>query len=251
MTGTTSEPSGARGPSARRRRGAAGGPGLGARLRSACRAGGSRGCGWRGPGGTGRSPRGRRSSGGPGRPAPRETPAGWRGRSRRPGRAAAWSLGRRRRPARAASAVDATAWPPVHAVTGVVAGAATEHLDGVAEAHPLGPHHPVDDRAAGLAGPHAVPEVLRRGDHQRGGVVVVERAAARPGRPRPSSAPPPTGSPARPGPPPSSAARSPRRGCGPRAPPPKNFPCRICHTGCVILAYSCPNDGVITGRKRS
>ena len=52
-----------------------------------------------------------------------------------------------------------------------------QHLDGVAEAHPLGAHHPVDDRAAHLAGPHAVPEVLGRRDHERGGVVVVERAA--------------------------------------------------------------------------
>ena len=56
--------------------------------------------------------------------------------------------------------------------------AGAQQLERVAEAHPLGLHHPVDGTAPGLAGPHAVPETLGRGDHERGGVVVVERAAA-------------------------------------------------------------------------
>ena len=47
----------------------------------------------------------------------------------------------------------------------------------MAEGDPLGLHHPVDGGAADLAGPHAVPEALGRRDDERGGVVVVERAA--------------------------------------------------------------------------
>jgi hypothetical protein len=46
------------------------------------------------------------------------------------------------------------------------------------EAHPFGSHHPVDHRAAGLARPQAMPQVLRRRDHQRRRLVFVERAAA-------------------------------------------------------------------------
>ena len=98
-----------------------------------------------------------------------------------------------------------------------------EHLDGMAEAHPLGAHHPVDGRATRLARPHAVPEVLRRRDHQGRGCRRRGTGSIRPDRPRPSSAPPRSGSPARPGPLPFSAARSPHLRCGPRAPPPKNF----------------------------
>ena len=42
------------------------------------------------------------------------------------------------------------------------------------EADTLGLHHPVDHRAAALAGPQAVPQVLVRADHQAGLMVVVE-----------------------------------------------------------------------------
>ena len=52
-----------------------------------------------------------------------------------------------------------------------------EQLDGVADAHPLGAHHPVDGRTADLAGAHAVPESLRGGDDEGGGVVLVEGTA--------------------------------------------------------------------------
>ncbi|MBK6407932.1 MAG: hypothetical protein IPF66_24750 [Holophagales bacterium] len=53
-----------------------------------------------------------------------------------------------------------------------------QDLDGVPEAHPFGLHHPVDRRAAGLAGPEAVPEVLGRRHDEGGLAVVVEGAAA-------------------------------------------------------------------------
>jgi hypothetical protein len=52
-----------------------------------------------------------------------------------------------------------------------------QQLDSVPEAQPLGLHHPVDHRAAPLAGPETVLEVLRRRDHQRGRVIVVEGTA--------------------------------------------------------------------------
>ena len=45
----------------------------------------------------------------------------------------------------------------------------------MSEAHGFRFHHPVDDRAALLAGAEAVPEVLPRGDHERRLVIVVER----------------------------------------------------------------------------
>ncbi len=48
----------------------------------------------------------------------------------------------------------------------------------MAEAHPFGLHYPVDHRAATLAGPQAVPEILVRGDLQRGLFVVVEGTEA-------------------------------------------------------------------------
>ena len=50
-------------------------------------------------------------------------------------------------------------------------------LERVADAHPLGAHHPVDRAPADLAGAHAVPESLGRGHHERGAVVLVERTA--------------------------------------------------------------------------
>ncbi len=51
-----------------------------------------------------------------------------------------------------------------------------QQLDGVAEAHPLGPHHPVDHRTTGVAGSQAMPQVLLRAHHQRRLPVLVERA---------------------------------------------------------------------------
>jgi hypothetical protein len=59
----------------------------------------------------------------------------------------------------------------------------TQQLDGVAEAHALGAHDPVDRRPASLAGPQAVPKVLPRAHDKRGLPVVVERAAAHQVRP--------------------------------------------------------------------
>jgi hypothetical protein len=53
-----------------------------------------------------------------------------------------------------------------------------QQLDRMAEADPIGPHHPVDGRPARVARSHAVPEVLRRSDDQRRTAVVVERAEA-------------------------------------------------------------------------
>ena len=50
----------------------------------------------------------------------------------------------------------------------------------MSERHALRLHHPVDHRAAGLAGAEAVPEVLLRTDDERRRLVVVERAAADP-----------------------------------------------------------------------
>jgi hypothetical protein len=46
----------------------------------------------------------------------------------------------------------------------------------VTEAHGLGAHHPVDHRAAGVAGAEAVPEALRGSDDERAGAVLVEGA---------------------------------------------------------------------------
>ena len=50
-----------------------------------------------------------------------------------------------------------------------------QHLHRVPERHPARLHRPVDRPAAGTAA-EAVPQVLRRGHHQRGFVVLVERA---------------------------------------------------------------------------
>lgn len=48
----------------------------------------------------------------------------------------------------------------------------------MAEGDALGPHHPVDHRAPGLADAEAVPEVLPGRDHQARLAVVVEGAQA-------------------------------------------------------------------------
>ena len=55
--------------------------------------------------------------------------------------------------------------------------ALAQQLHRMPEAHALGPHHPVDHRAAGLARTQAVPQVLVRRDHQRRRLVLVERTA--------------------------------------------------------------------------
>jgi len=60
-----------------------------------------------------------------------------------------------------------------------------EDLDGVAEADPFGLHHPVDRRAARLAGAEAVPEVLGRGEDKGGFAVRMKRAQAQQVRPVP------------------------------------------------------------------
>jgi len=54
----------------------------------------------------------------------------------------------------------------------------SEKLDGMAEAHAVGLHYPVDHRPALVAGSKAVPEILRRSDDQRRAAVVVEGAEA-------------------------------------------------------------------------
>jgi hypothetical protein len=53
-----------------------------------------------------------------------------------------------------------------------------QQLDSMTEAHALRLHHPVDHRAAGLAGSEAVPQVLLRRDDQRRLTVVMEGAQA-------------------------------------------------------------------------
>lgn len=53
-----------------------------------------------------------------------------------------------------------------------------QQLDRMAEAHPLGFHHPVDHRATFTASTQAVPQVRRRAHHEAGGFIIVERAVA-------------------------------------------------------------------------
>jgi hypothetical protein len=53
-----------------------------------------------------------------------------------------------------------------------------QQLDRMTEAYALRPHDPVDDRAAGLTGSEAVPQILLRSDHERRLTVVMERAQA-------------------------------------------------------------------------
>ena len=55
--------------------------------------------------------------------------------------------------------------------------ASAEEFDGVAEADAFCSHHPVDDAAADMASPHAVPEAFGGSYDERRSVVVVERAA--------------------------------------------------------------------------
>ena len=53
-----------------------------------------------------------------------------------------------------------------------------QQFGGVTETHAASLHHPVDDRASGLAGAETVPEIGFRADDQRRLVIVVERAQA-------------------------------------------------------------------------
>src|SRR5687768_295501 len=50
-----------------------------------------------------------------------------------------------------------------------------KQLDRVPKAHALRSHHPVEHRSARLACAEAVPEILRRADHQRRGTIRVKR----------------------------------------------------------------------------
>ena len=54
----------------------------------------------------------------------------------------------------------------------------SQQLDGMAEAHALGPHHPLDHVAAFIARAQTVPQILRRSDNQRRRPVVMKRALA-------------------------------------------------------------------------
>ena len=119
----------------------------------------------------------------------------------------------------------ATAWPPAHPGPGVITGAAPARSTSTAW-RKLTPWVRITQSMAEPPTWQAPMQCQRPFDGVTTATGCRRRGtgSTRPGRPRPSSAPPPTGSPARPGPPPSSAARSPRLRCGPRAPPPKNFP---------------------------
>ena len=163
--------------------------------------------------GTARPAPDRQARGAQDSPAPPGTPAASARRSRPPApaaRAHPRSAKRRGQPPHRRAR-------PRRPLTPARSNAVAQQLDRVTERHALGAHHPVDHRPARLARPHAMPQILRRRDHQRRRALLVKRTAAHQVLALRGAAPPPPAPPAAAATPPPSAARS--RSSGIRAMP--------------------------------